>query len=144
MQQMQETRVQILSQEGPLEKEMATHCAILAWEIHGQWSLAGYSPRGPREVRHDLVTKQQHLLAFSGQRPRIQIKPAVNGPTQSHCHSRDTADLQHQKSRWGKPRPRGRWVFPRFAYTSLRTGNGPPGLVLLTSQVQAEGRAARL
>ena len=28
-----ETRVQSLGQEGPLEKEMATHSRILAWEI---------------------------------------------------------------------------------------------------------------
>ena len=33
MQQTQETRVQILSQEDALEKEMATHCSLLAWEI---------------------------------------------------------------------------------------------------------------
>ena len=30
---MQETRVQSLGQEDPLEKEMATHSSILAWEI---------------------------------------------------------------------------------------------------------------
>ena len=30
---MQETRVQSLGQEDPLEKEMATHSRILAWEI---------------------------------------------------------------------------------------------------------------
>ena len=30
---MQETQAQSLSQEGPLEKEMATHCSILAWRI---------------------------------------------------------------------------------------------------------------
>ena len=41
---MWETWVQSLSQEDPLEKEMATHSSILAWEIHGQRSLAGYSP----------------------------------------------------------------------------------------------------
>ena len=29
----QETQVQSLSQEGPLEKEMATHSSILAWKI---------------------------------------------------------------------------------------------------------------
>ena len=40
----------ILGQEDPLEKEMATHCSILAWEI--QWtekSLVGYSPWGHKE-----------------------------------------------------------------------------------------------
>ena len=33
-----------LDQEDPLEKGIATHSNILAWEIHGQRSLAGYSP----------------------------------------------------------------------------------------------------
>ena len=30
---MQETRVQFLGLEDPLEKEMATHSSILAWKI---------------------------------------------------------------------------------------------------------------
>ena len=30
---MQETQVRFLGQEDPLEKEMATHCSILAWII---------------------------------------------------------------------------------------------------------------
>ena len=30
---MWETQVQSVSQENPLEKEMATHCSILAWKI---------------------------------------------------------------------------------------------------------------
>ena len=33
MQEAQEMRVQSLVQEDPLEKEMATHFSILAWEI---------------------------------------------------------------------------------------------------------------
>ena len=33
MQEMQETQVPSLSQEDPLEKEMATHSSILAWEM---------------------------------------------------------------------------------------------------------------
>ena len=36
--------MQDLGWEDPLEKEMATHSSILAWRIHGQRSLAGYSP----------------------------------------------------------------------------------------------------
>ena len=43
---MQETWVQSLGCEDPLKKEMATHSSILAWKIHGQMSLAGYSPWG--------------------------------------------------------------------------------------------------
>ena len=48
MQEMQEMSVWSLGQEGPLEKEMATHSSILAWKIP-QRSLAGYSPWGHKE-----------------------------------------------------------------------------------------------
>ena len=41
---MQETQVQSLGREDPLEEEMATHSSILAWKFHGQRGLAGYSP----------------------------------------------------------------------------------------------------
>ena len=33
---MQDTQVQSLGQEDPLEKGMATHSNIFAWRIHGQ------------------------------------------------------------------------------------------------------------
>ena len=33
MPEAQEMQVRSLGQEDPLEKEMATHCSILAWEI---------------------------------------------------------------------------------------------------------------
>ena len=46
---MQATWVRSLVQEDPLEKGMATHSSILAWRIHGQMSLLGYSPWGPKE-----------------------------------------------------------------------------------------------
>ena len=45
---MRETQVPSLGREDPLEKEMATHSSIFAWEIpwkfHGQRNLVGYSP----------------------------------------------------------------------------------------------------
>ena len=39
MQEMQETRVQSLGWEDPLEEEMATHSSILAWKSmdRGAW-----------------------------------------------------------------------------------------------------------
>ena len=46
---MRETRVQSLSREDPLEKEMATYSSTLAWKIHGRRSLGGCSPWGRRE-----------------------------------------------------------------------------------------------
>ena len=59
---MQETWVQSLGQEDPLEKEMATHSNILAWEVPWTEGPSGlYSTWGRRKVGHDLVTKQQTI-----------------------------------------------------------------------------------
>ena len=56
---MQETWVQSLGREDPLEKEMVTtHSSILAQRIP-QTEEPGYSPRGLKRVGHDLVIKQQ-------------------------------------------------------------------------------------
>ena len=38
---MQETRVQSLGQEDPLEEEMATHSSILTWRMLGTEELGG-------------------------------------------------------------------------------------------------------
>ena len=46
---MQETQVQPLGQEAPLEKGMATHFLFLPGEFQGQRSLVGYSPWGLKE-----------------------------------------------------------------------------------------------
>ena len=46
---MQETRVQSLGQEEPLEEGMATHSSILAWRIPWTESLAAYSPWSGKE-----------------------------------------------------------------------------------------------
>jgi len=49
MWETQETQVQSLGGEDPMQQEMASHSSILAWEIHGQRNLAGYSPWGRKE-----------------------------------------------------------------------------------------------
>ena len=48
---MQETLVQFLGLEDPLEEGMATHSSILAWKIpmDRESSLVGYSPLGHKE-----------------------------------------------------------------------------------------------
>ena len=43
-------QVQSLGGEYPLEKGMAAHSSILAWRIHGQRSLVGYSSWGFKEL----------------------------------------------------------------------------------------------
>ena len=47
---MQKTWVQSLDWEDPLEKEMATHSGVLAWEIPWTESLVGYNPWGRKEL----------------------------------------------------------------------------------------------
>ena len=46
---MQDTQVQSLGQEDPLEKEMATTPAFFPGEFYGQRRLVGYSPWDCRE-----------------------------------------------------------------------------------------------
>ena len=45
--------------EDPLEKEMATHSNMLAWEIPWTEEPGRLWTMGLQRVRHDLVTKQQ-------------------------------------------------------------------------------------
>ena len=59
----QETLVQSLGWEDPLEKEMATHSSILVWEIPWTEKLQSM---GSQRVRHDLVTKQQQQSESQG------------------------------------------------------------------------------
>ena len=46
---MQETRVQYLAGEDPLEKEMATHSSILAWRIPWTEEPGGLQSMGSQE-----------------------------------------------------------------------------------------------
>ena len=56
---MQKTQVWSLDWQDALEKEMATHSSILAWEI--SWTEEPGRPQsmGLQRLRHDLVTKEQ-------------------------------------------------------------------------------------
>ena len=50
---MQETQVQSLGQEDPLEKEMATHSSILAWRIPWTEEPGGLPSMASGAVGHD-------------------------------------------------------------------------------------------
>ena len=50
---MQETQVRTLGQKDPLEKEMATHSSILAWEIPWTEEPEGLQSMGSQRVGHD-------------------------------------------------------------------------------------------
>ena len=102
MQEMQETWVQSLGQEDPLEEEMATHSSILAWEIpwtRGAWWALVYAVTKTqtwlsmhacrqvpyREVKWKLNLKpcweQRSIYLFSswGEFPKIRLQRVSNG-----------------------------------------------------------------
>ena len=56
---MQKTWVQSLDQEDPLERELATHSSILAWETPWTEEHGSLQSTGLQRVSHDLTTKQQ-------------------------------------------------------------------------------------
>ena len=53
---MQETQVQSVGWEDPLEKGMATHSSILAWAIPWTEEPGGLQSMGSQRVRHDRAT----------------------------------------------------------------------------------------
>ena len=65
-QETQETWVRSLGREDPLEKEMATHSSILAWENSlGQKSLTGYNRWGHKGL--DKTERlSYHIRSFPG------------------------------------------------------------------------------
>ena len=52
-------QVQSLGQEDPLEKEIATHYSILAWETPWTEEPGGLQSVGPQRREHGLETKQR-------------------------------------------------------------------------------------
>ena len=63
---VQETWVQSLGWEYPLEKEMATHSSVLAWRIPWTEEPGGLQSMGSQRVEHDLVTKPPTGTVMNG------------------------------------------------------------------------------
>ena len=62
---VQETWVLSLSQEDPLEKGMATHFSILAWEIPWTEEPSGVQSMESQRVGHDWVTNMFTLSVLA-------------------------------------------------------------------------------
>ena len=63
-----ETQVRSLGQEDPLEKEMATHSSLLAWEIPWTEEPGGLQSMGSQRVGHDWALI---LICF----PEFEMSP---------------------------------------------------------------------
>ena len=59
---MQEMWVRSLSQEDPLEEEMATHSSILAWEIPWTEEPGGLQSMVLQRVRHDWAHTRARVI----------------------------------------------------------------------------------
>ena len=83
---MQETRVQSLGWEDPLEKEMATHSRVfLPGQFHRQRSQVGYSPWGCKE----LDTTELPTFSFKGayrNKKELQNMPISTRSYHQQCH----------------------------------------------------------
>ena len=57
---MQEIQVRFLSQEDPLEEEMATHSSILAWEVPWTQGPGGLQSMGSQRNTTEQLSIAQH------------------------------------------------------------------------------------
>ena len=98
---MQEIRVLSLGQEDPLEKEMATHSSILAWEIPWTEEPGGLQSMGSQRVGHDFTFTFQYSclgntmdkgtwLGYSPGSHKSQTQLSTKPPPQMHL-----AKLRH-------------------------------------------------
>ena len=82
---MQETHVQSLGLEDPLEKGMAMHSSILAWRIPWTEEPSGLQSVGLQRVGHDLVTNTTTRVGggpvffFSLSSSEGWLAPTLNG-----------------------------------------------------------------
>ena len=76
--------VQSLIRADPLEKEMANHSRILAWEIPRREEAGGLLSTGSQRVGHGLVTKlkQQQAWQKEGSHPPVmtRLPDQASGP----------------------------------------------------------------
>ena len=82
----QETRIQSVGQEDPLEKEMQSTPVFLPRKSPGQRNLVGYSPWSCKRVRHNLEMKQQ--IPNYPIRTNVITKIPITGEEKDQNHRR--------------------------------------------------------
>ena len=76
-------RVRSLHGEDPLEKEMATHSSILAWEIPWTEEPGGLQSMGWHRVEMTEVTEQQHDKGQS-RKQAANLSSPISGSLLTH------------------------------------------------------------
>ena len=77
---IQETWVQSLGQEDPLEKKMVTHSRILAWRIPWTEEPGGLPSMGSQRVRHNRAINF-HFHVFKASKSRDSHSRTLNSQT---------------------------------------------------------------
>ena len=70
----QETWVQSLGREDPLEEGMATPSSILAWRIPWAEEPDGLQSMGSQRVGHDVATEHAHTLPIASSSSKTLIR----------------------------------------------------------------------
>ena len=76
-----------LGQEDPLEKEMATHSSILAWEISQTEEPGGLQSMGLKRVRYDWVLMHEYIHTYT----YTCIHARTHAHTHTHTHTHGLA-----------------------------------------------------
>ena len=93
---MQETWVQSLGHEDPLEKGMATHSSIPAWKISWTEEPGGLQSMGPQRVEHNRATNT-HFIAFF---KRIHHRHLIAGQSGKRCTWVNLVTRQEKMPSW--------------------------------------------
>ena len=111
MPMIQETRVQSLGWEDPLEKGMASYSSILAWRIPWTEEPVRLQSVGLQRVRHDWVTNTHILILQQSKNPNTNITVGNKSPAALFqamclaptptCHSCLTSD-QGPEQMWAQ------------------------------------------
>ena len=90
---MRQTRVLSLGQEDPLEKEMATHSSILAWEIPWMEEPGRLQSMGLQRVGHDWATSLSLTYSY--------YKPFLLGKQLQNCFHKISVRKHGDSQSWG-------------------------------------------
>ena len=107
---MQDTWVQSLGQEDPLEKEMATHSSTLAWRILWMEEPGRYSPWGRKESD---ATERLHFLSPLSKTlvsSEVGVQRTPLGPELGRAaHQISAGSQSRSQGREKHPEGEGRW-----------------------------------
>ena len=129
---MQETQVQSLSQEDPLEKKMVIHSSILAWRIPWTEEPGRLQSMGLRTVGHDWATRHIiYVIVETFSISSVQFSSVAQScPTLCNPMNCSTPGLpvHHQPGVHSNSHPSSRWCHPAISSSVVPFSSCPQSL----------------